>query len=261
MFAKLLKHEFKSCAGLMGVLSLASLGLSAAAGFMLRYIVQSADRMMADDSLGVLLSILLVFTFLTLFALSMAGWIYLCVQFYKRKFTDQGYLTFTLPVRCWQIYLSSFLNILLWSFILTAALILAFVGIFLIGFINTEIWDELVMVVSEMPIEEISFELDFMNPLYSIGQSISSILIMMNCITLGSVLAKKHKVLAAIGSYYILSLVMGSVSTWMLNLIYVTDFYVAMERMQLVNVLVYAVVGVGGAALSIFLMERKLNLP
>ena len=261
MFAKLLKHEFKSCAGLMGLLSLASLVLGAAGGFMLRYIVQSADRMMEEDSVGVLLMILLVFSLLTLFALLMAGWIYLCVQFYKRKFTDQGYLTFTLPVRSWQIYLSSFLNILLWSAILTASLFLAFVGIFAIGLMNTELWEEIVRSFSEMPFEEVFSDFDFMNPLYTIGQSLCSIMIMMNCMTFGAVLAKKHKVLTAIGIYYVLSLVMGSVSTWLLDLSYVTDFYVVMERMQLVNVLVYAVVGVGGAVLSIFLMEKKLNLP
>lgn len=261
MFAKLLKHELRSCAGFMGIISLGSLGVGVASGFLLRYMEQSANQMITNESLEMLLGILFFFAFLALFAFAVIGGIFPITQFYKRKFTDQGYLTFTLPVRSWQIYLSSLLNLIVWGFVCALSMFVSFILVFLIGFMNTEVWNEMVRSFSFLDVKEVFAEMDFMNPLYLLINSACSVMIMMNSMILGAMFAKKHKILVAVGVYYLTSMVMGAVSTALTNLEYITDPMLAIERMQTVTVLTTGAVGIVGAVLAIWLMDKKLNLP
>lgn len=244
----------------MGLLCLASLGIGIADGCMLRYMGHASERMM-DNTFEAILGILFGFSFLALFAFFVGGSIYLCVQFYKRKFTDQGYLTFTLPVRSWQIYVTSLLNFLVWSFILMVSLIAAFILVFVIGFVGTEAWEQIVRSFPAQEIEEAFSGMDFVNPMFSIVSVLSSVMITMNCIILGSVLAKKHKVLAAVGAYYVTNLLMGMVSAWFTDLVYISEPMAAIERLQTVNMVTAGIAAVVGAILGIWLMDKKLNLP
>lgn len=261
MFAKLLKHELRSCAGFMGIISLGSLGVGVASGFLLRYMEKNAGRMIANESLEMLLGILFFFAFLGLFAFAVIGGIYPITQFYKRKFTDQGYLTFTLPVRSWQIYLSSLLNLLVWGLVCALTMIVSISLVFVIGLMSTDAWNEMVRGFSSMDFQGLFAEFDFMNPLYILANSISSVMILMNSVILGAVIAKKHKILAAVAAYYLTSMVMGAVTTWLTNLEYITDPLMAIERMQTVSILTTAAIGLLGAVFSIWLMDKKLNLP
>ena len=260
MFAKLLKHEFKSVAGLLGILCLGCLGVGVGGGCILRFMVTTPSWKIGEV-LEVLLALLLMFMVLALIAFAVGGWIYLCIQFYKRKFTDEGYLTFTLPVSAWQIYLSSFLNFLLWYILIGLAIAASFGCIFLIGFANTEVWDQMVMEIDFHEIRLVFAEFDIFKPGYSIVQFITGILIIMNCITVGSVMAKKHKALAAFAAYYLVSMVTSVVSTVVSVIAYVMDPLQMLHIMQLVNMLVSCILGLGGAALSVWLMKKKLNLP
>ena len=264
MFAKLLKHEFKSVAGLLGLLCLGCLGMSLVGGLILRYLVQTPSWKIGEV-LEILLPLILFFMFLAMIAIAAGSWIYLCIQFYKRKFTDEGYLTFTLPVSPWQIYLSSFLNFLLWSVLIGLAIGVSLGCIFLIGFVNTEVWEYM---VTEMDFTEIRLafsELGVFRPWITVVQFITGILVIMNCITVGSVMAKKHKALAAFAAYYLVSMITSVVSTVISVLISITiydmDPFRMLRIMQTVNLLIYCVLGLGGAALSIWLMKKKLNLP
>ena len=261
MFAKLLKYEFKSCAGLMGILSLGSLGVGAGSGLILRYMVHTAEHMIVNDSLEMVLGILFFFSFLTLFAFAIIGSLYPLVQFYKRKFTDQGYLTFTLPVRSWQIYLTSFLNILFWDIIMVLTLAGGFVLVFAVGFVGTEIWGEIVRSLPIYEFEQITAELDFINPLYYLVSSLGGVMLMINSIVLGSVIARKRKVLGAVGVYYGTTMLMSAVSAWITNMEYVSDPLLAIERMQTATMVSACAFGIGGAILAIWLMDKKLNLP
>lgn len=260
MFAKLLKHEFKSVAGLLGLLCLGCLGVGVIGGCILRYMV-SSPSWIESDVLEALMPLLFMFLFLALIAFAVGGWIYLCIQFYKRKFTDEGYLTFTLPVSAWQIYLSSFLNFLLWNILIFLAIITSFGFIFLIGLANTEIWEYMVAEMDFTEIRIVFGELDIFRPGYTIVQFITGILVIMNCITVGSVMAKKHKALAAFAAYYLVNMVTSVISTVISVVAYMLDPLEMLHTMQTLNLLISCVLGFGGAVLSIWLMKKKLNLP
>ena len=55
MFSKLLKHEWKANAGLMGVLSLAAAGVGILGTIALRVLINYGDRIAESDSVFVLL--------------------------------------------------------------------------------------------------------------------------------------------------------------------------------------------------------------
>lgn len=260
MFAKLLKHEFKSTAGMMGLLSLGALSLGLMGGLMLRYMVNAGESR-AYYALDAIFSLLFGFVFLALLAYALGSQLYLAAQFYKRKFTDEGYLTFTLPVRCWQIFLSSFLNVLFWTVVIILVTLIAFVLIFVVGLLDTEVLQK----IQEMNIlgqtKEIFSDADLGTPVHSIIEFVSGIVIMLSSITIGSVLAKKHKILGAIGTYYAVSLLLSGISTWLMGMSLAPDTAIDTQRMYMISSAVNIVASGAGFFLSTWLMEKKLNLP
>jgi hypothetical protein len=158
MFTKLLKHEWKSTGKLLGILSLGALGIGVLAAVVLRLLVTYGEAAWDSDSVLVLvipmLGMMLFFMFLGLVVYSVGTMIYLLIRFYKNKFTDEGYLTFTLPVNSRQIFLSSAVYILVWQ-VISGLVVAVAVGIAILfgtaqnGTINTEILRTLEFTVSE----------------------------------------------------------------------------------------------------------------
>ena len=261
MFAKLLKHEMKATAGSIGLLSLAALVMGVLGGFMMRHIVNAAGQQQFDKLSGILI-LLYVFVFFGLFAYALGSELFLAYQFYKRKFTDEGYLTFTLPAHSWQIFLSSMVNIMVWTLIIGLVTALAIGAILLIGIVGTPVWQELSGHGLQFPdMADVMAEFHPLVILYSIAQYVSSTVIMMTCITLGSVLAKKHKILASIGVYYGWSLVMGVITTQLLGDVLYMATELDFTRVYTIETILLLTVSMGGFLLSCWLMDKKLNLP
>lgn len=261
MFAKLLKHEMKATAGAIGLLSIAAMGIGVVGGFMMRYLITRMDQNRFEELEGVL-ALMYVFVFLALMAYALGSEIFLNYQFYKRKFTDQGYLTFTLPAYSWQIFLSSMVNIMIWSLIIGVVTFLAIVSIFAIGIIGTPVAAE--FTIPDFAFSEIEELLAEVSPVvisYTIAQFVSSIVVMMTCITLGSILAKRHKIMAAIGVYYAWSLILGLISTQLMGSILYVSSELDFTRVYTIETAIQIAVAIGGFLLSTWLMDRKLNLP
>ena len=284
MFSKLLKHEWKANWRLLSILSLAVI-IAAVVGILaLRVMVNYGDRLSESNSFLNLLLLplgLLVFvSFLALVVYAAAVLFVLLFRFYKNKFTDEGYLTFTLPVTNHQIFLSSAVNMLIWSVISVVLVILLFVVMILIGtstsgFINMELIRELRSLKFILP-EMAEAYSEILGDSYGILTLISilispvyNVVLAMTCITLGAVVAKKHKILAAIGIYYGSNTVLGILSsaiTTVPSLMFIgndglasSDLYFTLTMVA--QLLIYAAVIVGGYFLSTKLMKNKLNLP
>lgn len=268
MFAKLLKHEWKATSKLLGILSLCVLGAGLLGAGAIRAIVYFASKAL-NDGMAILLTT--GFGFL-LFGLAMALMIYgvgtgfyLVYRFYKTRFTDQGYLTFTLPVSNRSIFLSSYVNMLIWSTISSLTVIAAVVIALLLGGVSMpqEIYEEFRYIFSN------GQELEGYVILQGLGMLLSSAsgpMITMASITVGAVIAKKHKILAAIGIYYGQSIVMGILSSIIQVATSFTMYaanasetaYVLMSSMTYVLQAAWAV---GAYILSMYLINKKLNLP
>ena len=284
MFSKLLKHEWKANWRLLSILSLAVIIAAVVGTISLRVMVNYGDRLSESNSFLNLLLLplgLLVFvSFLALVVYAAAVLFVLLFRFYKNKFTDEGYLTFTLPVTNHQIFLSSAVNMLIWSVISVVLVILLFVVMILIGtstsgFINMELIRELRSLKFILP-EMAEAYSEILGDSYGILTLISilispvyNVVLAMTCITLGAVVAKKHKILAAIGIYYGANTVLGILSsaiTTVPSLLFIgNDGLASSDRYftltMVAQLLIYAAVIVGGYFLSTKLMKNKLNLP
>ena len=99
MLGKLFYHEFKNTGkvmlllyALVGLLTLASISVNF---FDDRFASMSGP---VRDLSSVILGAMITIYVLSLFALFVLTIIYLCIHFYKTMYSDQGYLTHTLPV-------------------------------------------------------------------------------------------------------------------------------------------------------------------
>lgn len=282
MFSKLLKYEWRANAGLLGILSLCALGVGLLGGGVLKAITVLEKNWTWDQMTSVAisgLSSMMIFVVLALVAYALAVQFITVYRFYKNKFTDEGYLTFTLPVTVHQIFWSSFLNILIWMVISVAVVLLSGGLIILIGLDvpTVDFLKELAGLVSNM--EELLTDLSLpganllitMGVLQIIISPLYGIFLLMTSITLGCVLAKKHKILATIGLFYCINMVvsvietiLGVVPSMMLLSATLTqqDHYLYYVSLSLgLTLLLQIGLSVGGYFWSTYLMKHKLNLP
>lgn len=272
MFAKLLKHEWEANSGLLGILSLAVMGVSVLVTVLLRF--ATADNVHVPDIVMVPVVLLIIGGFLAMLVYSLGVQIIMLARFYKNKFTDEGYLTFTLPVTTHQILLSSLLNYLFWTIISTVVTVIAFaipivVGTTHQGLINQELLDAVTYAFRIMMAEEGMAGYTTIVTISSVISVLSSLILVHTAIVLGCVMAKKHKILASFGFYYGISMVLSTVTSVLtfgvtmmdLTLNNGTDVFGAMNGVMIIQMVIFAVVAVVGYFLSHHLMKNKLNLP
>ena len=277
MFAKLLKYEWKASAGLLGILSLAALGVGLAGGGALRYLFVTAESVGDGATNGVVmvpLMFFVMFMMLALVAYVIATQIILLSRFYKSRFTDEGYLTFTLPVSTWQNYLSALTNILIWDAISGLVMVISLGLLVFIGltgvpaFVGSLDMTEITQGYRELFAMEGYAQYQLLSMIYGVVSFFAAPVLIMTCITLGAVLAKKHKILAAIGLYYAASMVVGMAASVSSAVVMVEELemsttpYTGTMLLALgIQILVQLALAIGGSFLSVHLMDKKLNLP
>lgn len=276
MFAKLLKHEFKNSRSTLGLLTVVCLGVAVLAAIAMKLILVGEYTETYTSGFAVLMVIampLLVLSLLAVIAYVATSNILLYVQFFRNKFTDEGYLTFTLPTSVHNLYLSSLVNMFIWQ-IITIVTFMASIAIFVLfgtsadQFINTEVFrldfSEMEMVMAT-PFAELNWSgLDTIQTiLRAIIGAASSLVLATTCITIGATVAKKRKALAAIGIYigmsYVINGIASSISVSLaMN---ATDFASLMSVSGWVTTALNLGVIVGGYFLTTNMMKNKLNLP
>ena len=277
MFAKLLKYEWMASAGLLGILSGAALGIGLLGGVALRYLFSVANSGSEDPAVNIVilpLTFMLLFMMLALVAYMFAVQIILLSRFYKSRFTDEGYLTFTLPVSATQSYLSALSNILIWNVISGLVMFVSMMMLVLIGMSGVpgmssdQITGNFGLLFEELTAIEGYLEYQMLSWVLGVVSFVAQPVIIMACITLGAVLAKKHKVLAAIGIYYGVSMAVGMVTSVGTTAVMLEELQVSttaysgpMLLMVVIQIVVQLALCVGGSVLSVWLMEKKLNLP
>jgi len=114
MLLKALKYDFRSILKIWTIITVAILLVSILCGSALRYII---DDSLNDSAafLSPLAVIVLVLSVFALMAYMIAPSILLYVRYYKNFYTDEGYLTFTLPVGRETLFLSKILNALIFN--------------------------------------------------------------------------------------------------------------------------------------------------
>ena len=272
MIAKLLKHEWKANSGLLGVLSLSVAGISLLVTALLCFVESGVANLPAI--VWVPVWVMIGGGFLAMAVYSVAVQIILLARFYKNKFTDEGYLTFTLPVTTHQILLSSLLNYVIWSVI---SVVVAIIGIGApilacmaqAGVLTNEFIEQFKMFMGVIFSENGVTEYTILLVVSTVVSALASVMLVHTAIALGAVLAKKHKILAAFGCYYGFSMILSTISTVLTVGISLVDIaatsqinaYWVMNSNLSLQMVIYAIVAVVGYFLSHHLMKNKLNLP
>ena len=273
MFAKLLKYEWRATRGFLGLLSLICLSAALVGGLSMRYLVWVSELDTQEDVAIVLSVLTMIFAFIAIVICCVAMELYAVWRFYKSRFTDEGYLTFTLPVTTHQILLSSFVNCLISMVCALAALMVGYLVLLLLGFSALDnffpsLWEVLPLAMENLW-RLFSGETGAFLTQLTLGVVtgvLNSTVVMMLAVTIGSILAKKHKVLAAIGVYYGINMVM-SLITSVLGVVLGLSVYSSqssgmdvLSSMMLMESGLFLIVAVGGYFLMYALVHRKLNL-
>ena len=290
MFAKLLKHEWRATRGVIALLCviilISGLTIGSAASFMLRAesasgntimhydsrygstaLPEEADDEGMSDSTMVLCVLLVMAGVIAIAVCTAASLFFVIYRFYKRCFTDEGYLTFTLPVNTHQFLLSSITNCIfceLLTFVAAAAAAAIIGGMFLLALNSTQtiVWADVWVSWEEVWQQLVDSFRKNANQFALAGFSgivgaFSELILLMVAVTIGALIARKHKILAAVGVYYGISMAQSfAMSMIMLNATTSED----------VNALLVSP-GIMGLTLSVcgyflmhWLISKKLNL-
>ncbi len=273
MLKKLLKHEWRGLWKipllLLGILLLGTLAL----GF------SFALPIWDEDWFGFGFS--LVATFLVYYALvigvPMGINIYLVVRYYKSMFTDEGYLTHTLPATTHQLLLSKSIVMGAWNVISTLALggsvfiILSMLYVFQIQkeVSLTELFEEFGRLF-RMMIEDGGFQdlggFAISAIILALAGMVCNTMKLIGAISLGQLL-RRHRILGAIGAYFGFNIITG-IAEFIITIPYAVfagtgymeGLYDFDSRLYLINAVLYVAVGVGLYFMSEYLTRKQLEL-
>ena len=274
MLKKLLKYDLKAVLKYWWIAALSSVALSFAGGWSISVFVNEKELPIALYVVATIVAIAVVLG-ISMFYFVTAIFIY--TRFYKNFFTDEGYLTFTLPVKRTQL-----LNSKLITSIITSSLtgLIVVIDFFIAFFIGTSdlidkndfilIWEEL----SHTPIDNFV--------LYLVIYVIEALLLLLlceilatlfvfSCITIASIITKKAKIITAIGIYYVANSIVssllsifwlfgvGSIGYWMDS---IPENYVfpVFALLLLMCILFMGILCTAFYSLQYWMLDRKLNL-
>ncbi len=214
MLKTCLKHDFRAIRKLLGLDLLLIVALALAGGICIRLCFHLQQQ--EATIFGILASFSMIGAMVCLFgviAVATAGFYYPFVDFYQKLFTDQGYLTFTLPVKRSVVYLS---KVIVGTLAQIAVFLSLSVGI--IFYILTipgasEVFSHILRFFAAV-VDLGAGPLALIIPLLLLlvtGVLFSNGLLYM-CIVLGCTQIKKHKLIASIAIYYLSSSVISAVS-------------------------------------------------
>lgn len=200
MFRKLLKHDFKAVFRYWWLLLPAVPAVSIALGLAFRFF----------DTLGeefVLVQLLLMlFMFFAIIALSVSTVVtpvLSLIRFYKHFYTDEGYLTFTLPVRRSSLFLSKIVNAMLFN-IMYAALMTVSISVAILIAAPSDVISEIFRFVFEMlnPLGAWTVLYAFEALLAFLALNLFSTILLYFCVTVGALVVKKAKLVVGLLIYY-----------------------------------------------------------
>ena len=252
-------------------------------------IITVSFLMIISRLVDTIISVLLPITFTVMFIINL-------VNFYTSLLTDEGYLSFTLPVKPVALLGSKFLNTSIWNlsfgFIALIGVLVTKIPTFLYSLVESirvfglswegikAFFDGLSLIVGKDGINPLNIILTFLLvPVLYLVMILAQQSFFFFTIFLGGALAKKHKLLAGAGfsiaGYYIFGLIEQLIA-WGTMILCITPLFlidtippnlVVNMVILILNIVLFLTTGVlllvlvGFFALTGWLMTKKLNLP
>ena len=284
MLNKLLKYDMKSIGRFWWIIAASDIAISFVGAIALRVLLSDIYNSSLNIFMTIMMAFVVIISIVGIIAAFLATQILIFIRFYKHFFSDEGYLTFTLPVSRKKLLLSKTINAMFWT---TLSYILLIVTIFLFMLISPPTFEgELLNTDLIVAIGQIFSALTEAIGLWMIVYVIEILLIfaLMTlfaitlihfCITVGAVVAKKLKWLVAIGIYYVTNIVLSGAGQLIafISIFIMTDGFVTYLSNASMNVILSSVALIGliicamtaaVTAIMYFItlgtIERKLNL-
>lgn len=270
MFAKLLKNEFRATRNAMTVLCLTALGAGVLGGCAMGYLMWASTLDMEMNFILTMCILVMVAAMICLGVCGVGALFLMIARFYKSRFTDEGYLTFTLPVTTHQVLLSSLVSSGLNMLLTFVVVFCSFVIMMLVGMsFAEEFWPTALGMVPELwnsLCNSMTWEIAGYLALVLgdiLAGLVYELVLLMLSVTIGALIAKKHKILAAVGAYYGINMLLSifSVATMTTGLIHSTQHIGSFAYVLIFFGVQSLVIALIGYFLTHYLITHKLNLP
>lgn len=226
MLGKLIKHDFKSLSRVLFPTQLAVLGATIIATIGFAFDMRGSFNSAAQNgSLQLVKFMFGTISVLMLIAIVAAAFLVAFIifeRFYKSFMCSEGYLTFTLPVTTNELLWSKLITAMIWT-IISGVVIFICVNIFILfgtgnsGLVNTEVYRQLLTMKREV-IDTLGGRLvlptiEFI--LFALVSTAYKILQVYLALIIGGIVSQKHKILAGIGFYFVISIGISILSSIM----------------------------------------------
>ncbi len=274
MLGKCLKHEFRATARQLVPLLIAQLAVSIFAGIIFGVsgrLPQNNDSF-ALSALSSFVSGILGFAMVALIiATAVVAFVMIIRRFYTSFFTDEGYLTFTLPVTPNAHIFSKFITAYVWQVVTVVISVLCIVLLLVVmALVSGTFADVSSSGIIDMIVEALEFEagtsfipaflaITVLNLLVGVAASVFMVYL---AISTACMLAKKHRVILGIVSFYVINLVFSGVSQVLQTiLILVTsEAYLGLLFAMVVSTVICIVQAILCYLGTKWVLTKKLNL-
>lgn len=224
MLGKLIKHDFKSLSKVLFPTQIAVVGATIIATLGFAFNVRSgysqAEAFGFMNLIRLLTGFLSAMMLLAIIAASVLVAFMIFQRFYKNLMCDEGYLTFTLPVTTSEILWSKLITATLWT-IISSVVIVVCVNIFMLfgtadsGIMNLEVYRQIGKALAAVN-ETIGARVIW--PILEFGllmlvSTVNKIFQVYLAIIIGGVVSQKHKILASIGFYFVISIAVSMLAS------------------------------------------------
>lgn len=275
MLGKLFKQEWRALTKILLPINILLILITAAGSIILRSFNYDPDNSSTASMMQ--FTLFITFYIVALICVTCGAFIYLFVRYYKTMYSDEGYLTNTLPLSTHTLIIGKVLASSLWLFI-TYSITCISVILLVFSQLNTaargEVYAELLNLIDQYNrYAPISFgPLAVISILIYSASMIYSVLFMYASMAIGQ-LFHKHKVIGSIAAYFGLNMIVQVISTMAMTLSgmfgYMTDdggfatpdsvinyFYSAYT----INGVIVIILGAAFYYISYILTKKKLNL-
>ena len=221
MLRKTLKYDLNAVYKIWLILTVTVLAISFVGGLSLRDIIVSSGEEQFDaftlfSTFGLIVTVFSIAAYILIVELLVL------YRYYQNFFTDEAYLTFTLPVKRRTLFNSKLINAFIWSLANIAVVTAAVLIIMAFAPLNEDGTGSLLLFIFDSLFKTIGqiFELfDAWAYLYTLEallialfSTVFSTLLIYACITLGCTMVKKYKLLMAILVYYMVNMAISIMS-------------------------------------------------
>ncbi len=284
MLGKLMKYEWRGMRAPLIIMLFILGGTTLLSGALILMINPAYDGVIAGFS-----AMLAIFSFFLyyfgLIGCSIGIALIIAIRFYRTCYTDQGYLTHTLPVTAAQTLAAKTIVAILSNLLIIGAVIVSIVSLVSLGMSHfariigsySYSWEAVYgMIFEEMNDQFIaSVGMSFMQfmlwmLLFSVIECICGVIFIFACVSLGQLYAK-HRVLGAILAYFVLTMLKNTLGYISIIPTYFR-FFSAIETgavmtmrsafgsNMIISMLISVVLAVALYFVNLYMMTKRLNL-